>query len=96
MSTMTSKTTGVSIVYLTVCSGVDQKNAKSSITGLCEGIRLWQANSQHKGPVMLTFDYIIMIYMLLFFLLSFAFEKWTTVYRYTLKDTNYKTPSSGF
>ena len=37
MSAMASQTTGVSIVYSAVCSGVDKKTPKLRVTGLCEG-----------------------------------------------------------
>ena len=38
MSAMVSQSTGVSIVYSTICLGVDQrKKSKLRITGLCEG-----------------------------------------------------------
>ena len=34
---MPSQTNSVSIVYLTVCLGVDKKESKLRVTGLCEG-----------------------------------------------------------
>ena len=38
MTAMASEITGVSIVYLTICSGTDQrKTSKLRVTGLCEG-----------------------------------------------------------
>ena len=38
MSTMASQITSLTIVYSTVCSGVDQRKHQSPrVTGLCEG-----------------------------------------------------------
>ena len=37
MSATASQSIGVSIVYKIVCSGVDQRNLKGRVTGLCEG-----------------------------------------------------------
>ena len=34
---MMSQTTGVSIIYSTVCSGVDEKISMLRVTGLCGG-----------------------------------------------------------
>ena len=52
MSEMGSKTTGVSIVYSTVCSYVDQRKHQSSASlAFVRGIHLWPVNSPHKGPV---------------------------------------------
>ena len=51
MSAMASQNTGVSIVYSTVCSGVDQRKHQSSASLAFErGIHRWLVNSPHKGP----------------------------------------------
>ena len=60
MSTMVSQMTGVSIVYLTVCSSADRgKHQSSASLAFVQGI-----NSPHKGPVtrkMFPFDDAIMV-----------------------------------
>ena len=65
MSAMASQTTGVSILYTTVCSGVDQRKHQSSVSlAFVMGIHRSPANSPHKGPVtrkMLPFDDVIML-----------------------------------
>ena len=64
MSTMVSLITGVSIVYSTFCSGVDQrKHQRSALLAFVRGIHRWPVNSPHKGPVtpkMVPFDDVIM------------------------------------
>ena len=64
MSSMASQTTGVSIVYAIVCSGIDQRKYQSYASlAFVRGIHRWLVNSPHKGPVtrkMLPFNYIIM------------------------------------
>ena len=54
----------VSIIYLTVCSGVDQrKHQRSASLAFMRGIYRWTVNSPHKGPVtrkMFSFDDVIM------------------------------------
>ena len=64
MSAMASQTTGASIVYLTVCSDVDQRKHQSSVSlAFVRQIHRWPVNSQDKGPVtrkMLPFDDVIM------------------------------------
>ena len=55
MSAMASQTTSVSIICSTVCS-------KLRVTGRCEGIHWWPADSAQKGPVtrkMFPFDDVI-------------------------------------
>ena len=53
MSTMASQITGVSIVYSTICSDVDQRKHQSSVSlAFLRGINWWPVNSPHKGPVM--------------------------------------------
>ena len=53
MSAMASQITGVSIVFLTVCSGTDQRKHQSSISlAFVMGIQRWPVDSHHKGPVM--------------------------------------------
>ena len=65
MSAIAPQTTGISIVYSIVCSGVDQRKHQSSASlAFVRGIHLWPVNSPHKGPVtrkMLPFDDVIMI-----------------------------------
>ena len=65
MSAIASQITGVTIVYSTVCSGVDQRNHQSSASlDFVRGIHGWPVNSPHKGPVtrkMLPFDDVIMV-----------------------------------
>ena len=52
MSAMASQITGVSIVYLTYCSGADQRKHQSSPSlAFVRGIHRWPVNSTHKGPV---------------------------------------------
>ena len=57
MTTVTSKITGVSVVYLTVgvsvvCSGADQRKHHSSVwLAFVRGIHRSPLNSPHKGPV---------------------------------------------
>ena len=52
MSAMASHITGVSIVYLTVCSGADQRKHRSSASLVfVSRIHRWLVNSLHKGPV---------------------------------------------
>ena len=64
MSAMASQITGVTIVYLTVCSGADQRKHQSSASlALTRGTRRWPVTSLHKGPVtrkMAAFDDVIM------------------------------------
>ena len=64
MSKMASQITGISIVYLTICSGADQRKYKNSVLlAFVKGINQWTVNSQHKWPVMrkmFPFDEIIM------------------------------------
>ena len=64
-----SQIIAVSVVYSTVCSGVDQRKHQSSaplafVSGIhrSSGIHRWPVNSPHKGPVtqkMLPFDDVI-------------------------------------
>ena len=65
MSALVSQITGVSMVCLTVCSGVDKKNtSKLRVTGLCEGNSPVTAEFPHKWPVtrkMFPFDDVIMV-----------------------------------
>ena len=53
MSAMASQITGVSIVYVTVCSGADKKNQSSTSLAFVRGIHRLPLNSPHKGPVTL-------------------------------------------
>ena len=64
MSEIASQITGVSIVYSTICSGVDQgKHESSASLAFVRGIHQWTVNSPHKGPgtqKMFPFDDVIM------------------------------------
>ena len=64
VSAMVSQITGVTIVYLTVCSGADQRKHQSSMSvAFLRGIHRSPVNSQHKGPVTrkkFPFDDVIM------------------------------------
>ena len=64
MTTMASQITSISIVYLTVCSGPDQRKDQSSASlAFVRGIHRWPVNSSHKRPVtrkMVPFDDVIM------------------------------------
>ena len=52
MSTMASKTTGVSIVCSTVCRGADQRTHQRSLSlAFVRGIHRWPLDSPHKWPV---------------------------------------------
>ena len=52
MSAMASQTTGVSIVYSTFGSGVDQRKHQSSASlALVRGIHGWPVNFPYRGPV---------------------------------------------
>ena len=63
MSGMASQIAGVSIVYLTFCSAVDEKKYQSSASmAFVRGIHRWPVNSPHIGPVtrkMFPFDNVI-------------------------------------
>ena len=65
MSAMASQITGVSIVYLTGCSGAEQRKHQSSASlAFVGGIHRASVNSPHKGPVtrkMFPFDDVIML-----------------------------------
>ena len=64
MSAMTSHNTGVSIDYLTGCSGADQRKHESSAwLAFVRRIHRWAVKSPHKGPItrkMFPFDDVIM------------------------------------
>ena len=50
MRKVASQITGVSIVYLTICSGADQRKHQSSASlAFVRGIHQWAVNSPHKG-----------------------------------------------
>ena len=52
MSAMASQIISVSVVYLIVWSGADQRNHQSSLSLVfVRGIHRWPVNSPHKGPV---------------------------------------------
>ena len=64
MGKMASQITGVSIVYSTVCSGVDQRKHQSSASlAFVKGIRRWPVNYPHKAALtrkIFLFDDVIM------------------------------------
>ena len=64
MGVMVSQITGVTIVYLIVCSGEDQRKHQSSASLVfVRGIHRWPVSSPHKWPVtrkMFPFDAFIM------------------------------------
>ena len=52
MGTMASQITSLTIVYWTVCSGVDQRKHRSSaLLAFVRGIHRWPVSSSHKWPV---------------------------------------------
>ena len=52
MSAMASQITVVSIIYITVCAGADQRKHQSSVSlGFLRGFHRWRVNSPHKGSV---------------------------------------------
>ena len=63
MGAMASHITDSSIVYLTVCSGADQrKHQSSALLSFARGIHGWPVNFPNKRPVtrkMFLFDYVI-------------------------------------
>ena len=65
MDAMVSQITSVSIIYLTVCSGTNQRKHQSTASLACvRGNNRWPVNSPHKGPVTWTLfprDYVIMV-----------------------------------
>ena len=65
MSTMVSQITSLTIVYLTVYSGTDERKHQSSMSlAFVRGIHRWPVNSLHKAPVMrklFPFDDVIML-----------------------------------
>ena len=65
MSATGSQNTGVTIVYLSVCSGTDQSKHQSSPSlAFVRGIHRWPVVSPHKGPVtrkIFAFDDLIMV-----------------------------------
>ena len=64
ISAVASQITSVSIVYIAVCSGADQRKHQSSASlAFVRGIHRWPVNSPHKWPVtrkMFPFDDVIM------------------------------------
>ena len=64
MSAMASQITSLTIVYLTVYSGADQRKHQSSASlAFVRVIHRWPMNSPHKGLVtrkLFPFDYVIM------------------------------------
>ena len=68
MTMMASQITSLTIVYLIVYSGIDQRKHQSSASpAFVRGIHRWPVNSPHKWPVtrkMFPFDDVIMYYYL--------------------------------
>ena len=64
MSAMATQITSLTIVYLTIYSGADQRKYQSSASlAFVGGIRRSPVNSPHKGPVtrkIIPFDDVIM------------------------------------
>ena len=64
MGAMASQNTSLTIVYITVYSGADQRKHQSSASlAFVRGIHRWPVNSPHKWPVtrkMFPFDDVIM------------------------------------
>ena len=64
MSAMASQIASLTIVYLTVYSGANQRKHQSSASlAFVRGIHRWPVNSSHKGPVtrkVFPFDDVIM------------------------------------
>ena len=64
MGAMASQITNLTIVYLSVHSGADQRKHQSSESlAFVRGIHRWPMNSPHKWPVtreMFAFDDVIM------------------------------------
>ena len=100
MSTMASHITSLTIVYLTVYSGVDQRKHQSSTSlAFVRGIRRWPVNSPHRGPVtwkMFPFDDVIISFLWVRFLweenprhsTQWGREKWPLFCRRQLWSTN--------
>ena len=65
MGVMASQITSLTIVYLTVYSGANQRKRQSSASlAFVWGIHRWPVNSPHKGPVtrkMFSFDDVITV-----------------------------------
>ena len=65
MRTVVTQITSVSIVYISVCSGPDQrKHPTPTSLAFVRGIHRWPVNSSHKGSVtwkMSPFDDVIMV-----------------------------------
>ena len=51
MSAMANKNTSLTIVYLTVYSGADQRHDISALLGFLRGIHRCPVNSPHKRPI---------------------------------------------
>ena len=64
MKAMASQMTSLTIVYLTVYSGTDERKHQSSASlAFVRGIHQWPVNSLHEGPVtrkMFPFEDVIM------------------------------------
>ena len=65
MGVMASQITSLTIVYLTVYSGADQRKRQSSASlAFVWGIHRWPVNYPHKGPVtrkIFSFDDVITV-----------------------------------
>ena len=86
MGAIVSQITGVSIVYLTVCSGVDQRKHQSSATlAFAGGIHRWPVNSPHKRPVTRkTFPFDDVIILVIYIYIEVADTQSETVSRATI------------
>ena len=67
MGAMASQITGVPVVCLTACSGIDQRKHQSSASlAFVRWIHRWPVDSPHKGPVtrkMFPFDGVIILWI---------------------------------
>ena len=84
MSVMVFQITSVSVVYLSVCSGADQrKHGSSASLDFVRGIHRWPVNSPQKGQVtrkMFPFDDVIMrCQMTIMMLIANTLEEWFPV-----------------
>ena len=70
----------VSIIYLAICSGADQRKQPSSMSlAFVMGIHRWSVDSPHKGPVtrkMFPFDDVTMICCLCICCICISRDNW--------------------
>ena len=97
MSAMASQLTSLTIVYLTVYSGADQRKHQSSATlAFVWGIHRWPVNSPHKWPVtrkMSQFDGVNMIFPRQYgcTIHLVIFTKWISILKYLIRDNGWST-----